>query len=196
LPVGRYRLAGRDGGMNTPHVENERLVEYGITTEQSDYRLHICFAEGYAYLYPTEAGREAVASGNHTVYRAYQPGVGGATALGVRVSPTEIPGCKRTPIPPKWLEYVNCQSNESTPIKGRKAVEIAVQLLKRGKLPIELRCNEACGVDLQISGVDLIVTSEVRIQVKCDYYGGLEPTKYPTAGLYLQTHERNPRGLH
>lgn len=167
---------------------NQLLVESGIQTEKSDYRLHISFAYAKAYFFPTRSGRAAVEAGLGRPFRASQPGVESITGVGRKVLWHKIEDCHEIAFPPAWLGRVVCRPDDSTSQKGKKAVRIAKMLLRAGMLPIPLTIEEVSDEEMQMDGTDIVVTANVRIQVKCDYYGA----KY---GLALQTNEWNPFGL-
>lgn len=169
---------------------NSLLVEHGIQTEESDYRLHISFAYAKAYFFPTEAGRNAVEAGLGKPFRASQPGVEIITGTGSRVMWTDITGCHEIDFPATWLKAVECKQKDTPSEKGRKAVLIARWLLRTGRVPLPpLTIREVEDKDIQIRGTDLIVALRVNIQVKCDYFA-------KRLGLALQTHECNPFGSH
>lgn len=164
---------------------NSVLVRHGIQTELSDYRLHISFAYAKAYFFPTEAGRIALEAGLGEPFKATQPGVNIITGTGRRVMWTDIEDCHEIPFSPIWLARVQCKTNDSPSSKGQKAVKIARWLLLDGAVPLPITITEVTDKEIQIRGMDLMVTARVRIQVKCDYWA----KKF---GLALQTHECNP----
>lgn len=63
--------------------------------------------------------------------------------------------------------------------------------LRAGKFPLHdwVDIKSANTKELQISGTDIVLTCNKRIQVKCDWRGG-------NPYLYIQTHECNPKGNH
>jgi hypothetical protein len=168
------------------------MFNFGILQEESDYRVHICFVEGYAYLFKTSAGRDACNSGIFKMRQAFQPGVDGATANGYIVPPMKIEGCKRIQIPTNILQQVNCVEFDKTTAKGNKAVECVRQMFKLGLLPISIETKFIEDKDIQIKGIDIIVIAHTKIEVKCDYKGGVQGT----GNLYLQIAERNPLKHH
>jgi hypothetical protein len=170
-------------------IGNTQLVEHGIQTEDSDYRIHVCFSGGVAYLFPTQAGREAVEAELGHPFAASQRGVNFVTGKGRRIPANLIEECKEIEIPAHWLAKVDCRTDDNPAQKGKKAVTIAKWLLMRGKVPIPISTKDITEKQLQIKGKDLIVTSEWAIEVKCDYFGAEK-------GLALQTHECNPFGIH
>lgn len=163
--------------------------EYGIMQELSDWRVHVCFGEGFAYLFKTDAGREACDSGTYRKLPAFQPGVDGATAYGYVVPPMDIRGCKRIEIP----EGIQAPSpKDTTSAKGRAAERCAQEMFRRGLLPIEIETSFITDENVQMQGIDIVVKDRARIEIKCDYAGGVDGT----GNLYLQISERNPLGRH
>jgi hypothetical protein len=177
------------GQRDTSIAGNTNLIEYGIQTEESDYRIHVSFAVGKAYLFPTASGKLAIEQELGQPFEASQPGVSIITGVGRKVPWQEIKDCQEISIPHSWLKKINCQKRDGPSVKGKKAVTIAKSLLLRGYIPLPIATREIKEKDIQVTGRDLIVTSQWSIEVKCDYWGG----KY---GLALQTHECNPFGRH
>jgi len=165
------------------------MTDYGIQTEQTDLRVHVCFGEGFIYVYPTANGLEAADSGRWPKVQAKQPGVDGATAEGFLVPPNAIEGCVRVEIPKKWLANLNCGRELSTSAKGAKALALVQVMLKRAKLPVHLGSLEIGDQELQVQGTDLLISARLRLQIKCDYDGGRDGS----GNLFLQTAERNPK---
>lgn len=175
-----------------------KLTEYGIQTEESDYRVHVCIVVGLAYLFPTKSGRDAVESGNYRCVPAKQPGVNGATAMGYLVPPTfvSLPGLAEIEIPQDLLtkakQYLSELSGPAwTRAKGRVAERIGQEMQKRGMFAPFLLGNPVSLED-QLRGID---ARGPALQYKCDYGGG--PKHLGGSGyLYLQVAERNPLGIH
>ncbi len=173
------------------------LVDYGIQTEQSDLRVHVCVNAGLVYVYPTRFGLAAVNSGKYRKVQAYQPGVSYATAEGFLVPPADIWGC--LPIKAGWAltKIGGIGFSEDTSAKGRKAVAVVTVLLKHGYFPMWASPDVIEDLDLQIKGLDIVIRQTARIQVKCDYEGGA-PAKpgvkgqSVTGNLFLQVAEINP----
>lgn len=175
------------------------LVDYGIQTEESDLRVHVCVNAARAYVYPTRYGIEAIRSGKYPLKGAAQPGVNYDTAAGYLVPPHEIYGC--LPVRIEWaLQQVGDFSYSlSTSEKGNKAVQVVSLLLSKGFFPMWAAPDVVNDLDLQFKGTDILVRQTVRIQVKCDYEGGA-PRRLPwgpkgtnvTGNLYLQVAESNP----
>ena len=89
------------------------------------------------------------------------------------------------------MRKINFSPEDSTGAKGDKAVKIVSGLIRRGMFPFYLEGIEVGDYDLQIEGLDIIVSMNARIQVKCDYRGG--PRWHGgTGNLFLQVAECNP----
>lgn len=183
----------------TVTLGNTRLVEYGIQTEESDLRAHVCVNARTVYVYPTKMGIKTVTEGNFQKRPAYQPGAAFPTAEGFIVPPEKIYGC--LPINAAWaMERLGIVSfGASTSAKGDWAVGVVRLLLSKGWFPMWGTSEVIDSLDIQIKGVDVIVTSRARIQVKCDYEGG-SPVRQGNKGervtgnLFLQVAECNPFG--
>jgi len=183
----------------TVALRNTKLVEYGIQTEQSDLRAHVCVNARQVYVYPTKKGIEAINTGNFRKMPASQPGAAFPTAEGFLVPPNLIWGC--IPINAAWaMERVGIiDYSASTSLKGDWAVMVVRHLLSKGWFPMWGTSEVISELDIQIKGIDLIVTSKARIQVKCDYEGGTPKRvgrlgERVTGNLFLQTAECNPFG--
>lgn len=177
---------------------NTKLVDYGIQTEKSDWRAHVCWTVGRVFYYPTDSGVRAVESGDYRDAPAHQVFNGSLvqTASGKLVPPAEIEGCIARKIPDNLKAQFPIAKSDPPTLKGELAVEIVKAMLLCGLMPAMIPMSEEQGdLDLQIEGVDIIVTASVRLQVKCDFEGG--PLEWGGSGsLYLQTAECNPHGLH
>lgn len=178
-------MAGMSGGK----MQNETLVERGIQTEDSDYRLHVCFATGMAYFFPTAAGKRAIEAGLGRPFSATQPGTTVVTGQGRKVMPSQIEGCQEIVIPHNLVSRVAPRKDDTIREKGQKAIVVAKALLSNGLVPVPLRVQSLDATSEQFAGRDLCVTIRATIEVKCDWYGGIN-------GLALQTHECNPHGIH
>jgi hypothetical protein len=174
-----------------------KLVEYGIQTEKTDYRLHICFGTETAYLYPTVDGANIVKSGRYKQRIAKQQGTDIVTAVGYAVPWDDIPNIQRIEIPPLVMKYAKVKPSDNTTDKGEWAVKTANILLKRGLFRIEMGSEVIGDKKMQIEGTDLIISASFRIQVKCDWNGGKSSDeKTGTGNLFLQTAECNPFKRH
>jgi len=171
-----------------------KLVEYGIQTDQSDMRVHVCVKAKRVYYFRTADGPKAIDPAQHRKVPARQPGVSGVTALGYLVPPEAIKGCQWAAIPDAWLKHskLKIEPGMSTAEKGDRATLIVFGLVKTGRIPLlsdGSKIEQNIGSTLQITGVDLRVT--VDIQVKCDMNGGHKDAG-GSGNLFLQTHESNP----
>lgn len=183
----------------TVALRNTKLVEYGIQTEQSDLRAHVCVNAQQVYVYPTRYGIEAITKGNFRKVTASQPGAAFITSEGYLVPPGLIWGC--LPVNASWAmqKAGPIRYSDVPDRKGEWAVVVVRLLLSRGFFPFWGTPEVIDDIDLQVKGFDLIVTSKARIQVKCDFEGG-SPYRSGRAGervtgnLFLQTAECNPFG--
>lgn len=179
---------------------NTDLVEYGIQTEKSDWRAHVCWKVARVFYYPTDCGVRAVESGKYQDAAAYQEidGRSVKTATGKLVPPRSIGRCTSYKIPSDLRELFTITRTHPPNIKGEFAVQIVKAMVLRGLMPPMVPLAEEQGdLQVQIEGVDIIITSNftMRLQVKCDFDGG--PSDWGgTGNLYLQTAECNPLGLH
>lgn len=171
---------------------NTKLVEYGIQNEKSDLRVHVCAKIGRVYYYPTASGQVQIKEKEYRKVPARTRGI--VTAEGYLVPPQDIQGCKGGTIPLFLLEESGIQL---LPEKGRQhekgeaAVFITKNLLKSGDIKIPHIVKEITDLDMQVSGTDIFVKTEIKIQVKCDFKGG--PKAHGgTGNLFLQVSECNP----
>jgi hypothetical protein len=174
------------------------LVNYGIQTETSDIRIHVCSVIGYAYVYITEQAKIVVAARTEAQCIAARQLVNGKsviTAQGYLVTPDEIPGCNEVKIPGDISASYPIEEKDNTTLKGSQAVAIVKECILRHVILLPARIDEITDIDMQIKGTDIIVQSHLRIQVKCDRRGGRR-TFGGTGNLYLQTAEINPLKAH
>ena len=165
------------------------LFDYGIHNEGSDIRAHVCVLAGTVYVYPTVNGVRAVESGKFRGTPAKQPGYSKVTAWGYLVPPKEIARC--LPISARAIiREMNFSDSDTPTAKGEKAVNVVAELLRIGWFPLPVDPKIILDADMQISGTDINVSAKFRIQVKCDYRGGIGDGC--SGNLYLQTAEINP----
>lgn len=175
-------------------IGNTQLVQYGIQTERSDVRAHVCVTAKSLYVYPTANG---IACLDNPRYREVNVPTGSfITARGRIVPPTAIDGCMLVPIPVDILARIPILRTDTPTVKGRKATEIVAMLLRQGFFPAVLAPLVITATDLQYEGVDIVATANIRIQVKCDFDGGGSREIGCTGNLFLQTAECNPYGAH
>lgn len=167
-----------------------KLFEYGIHTEKSDQRAHVCFKAGKVYTYKTWCGIEAINKGVYKAVSASQPGVDFVTAKGILVPPSHILGCKSVIIPSVIIKRFPVLESMSTSEKGKLSVEIVQALMRNGLFPFFVAPMEVHDHQMQIDGTDIFVKGSFKVQVKCDFRGGVG--NGCTGFLFLQTHECNP----
>jgi hypothetical protein len=171
------------------------LYEYGIHQEDSDIRVHVCPHVRRVYVFPTENACNALSDGNYQPIDGYQDEVNGRTSQGYNVPPSDIPSCIALTLREVTWEHLGFDRKNSTSTKGAKAVRLVSAMVRRGMIPVPGAATTK--PELEISGTDIVATFDnqiVKIQVKCDFKGGAK--HLGGFGLFLQTHERNPRGLH
>lgn len=176
---------------------NAKLVDYGIQSEQSDIRAHVCVVVERVYVYPTRLGIEAISRGDYRkvpVY-TYRNNIRTKTAEGYLVPPKDIPRCVHMPIPDWLLAKLDFSPKDSTTAKGEKAVAVVTTFLRGGGFPLPVTGRVIKSHNLQVDGLDIYVDLKARIQVKCDYRGGPEELG-GTGNLFLQTAECNPYRQH
>jgi len=176
------------------------LVDYGIQTEESDIRVHVCPLVRRVHVYPTAFGVKAIETGKYRQTHGYQPGWDKPTALGYLVPPTEISYCLELAFRDLTWDALDIRQDETTTSKGDKAVRLVKMMLKRGMIPFPTESEIISEKDMQITGTDIFVKAnflrakDIRIQVKCDYKGGRRELG-GSGYLFLQTKEHNPFGL-
>lgn len=180
--------AGTHGGIK---LGNTTLVDYGIQTEESDLRVHVCVSVGAVYVYQTSDGVKAVESGLWRKVPVYTGTL--KTAEGFLVPPDRIEGCNMKQIPEDI--GIVFYKHDNTSEKGRKALEVVRSMMRRGLMPIPLMAREIDDTEMQIQGTDIIATSDANVQVKCDWRGGHKELG-GTGNLFLQVSECNPLGMH
>jgi len=173
---------------------NQKMVDYGIQNEQSNFRLHVCYVASYVYIFPTKEGKKAVDSG---VYGTKNVSLDGrlTTAKGCLIPVSGIGGIHAVAMPPTIAQKYAIHQDMTTSTKGFMAMQIALQMLKLGIVPLPVQVDVSDDNAIQIAGTDILVNSELRIQVKCDLRGG-EKRYGGTGNLFLQTHECNPYKLY
>ena len=169
---------------------NTKLIDYGIFEEESAMRAHVCVASRVVYVFKTKNVVDVIKNGDYRNVPVYTDGV--ITAMGYLVPPEDIPGCEEIHPPVKWWGKVAFKQDDSTTVKGEKAVTIVKGLLKHGLFPLYVEPHEITGHELQIKGLDIGVKFEATIQVKCDYNGG----ENGTGNLFIQNKECNPTSSH
>lgn len=169
------------------------LIEYGIQTEESDLRAHVCPKVQRIYVYPTANALRVIGARRYRIAHAYQGKV--QTAAGYLVPPRDIPRCREY-APPLWIwERHQITKDMSTSERGERALKVFMEAVQRGYVALPLSQAVVRDFQQQISGIDVAIRMDVRVQVKCDYAGG--PKAYGgTGNLFLQIAERNPHNRH
>jgi len=170
---------------------NRELVDYGIGNDKSDFRIHVGYKTQHIFVFPTEEGRKALEETSGIRLKNIQIGKI-TTAQGYPVPISSIKDIQEILIPIDiYKKYQIHQKNDDTSIKGIKAIEISVEMLKRGLIKLPLNISTIGEKDLQIKGQDIIVCSKVIIQVKCDFLAG-NKNYGGTGNIFLQIKECNP----
>lgn len=177
------------------NLGNTNLVEYGILNDESDFRAHVGMKVRHVFWYKTDNGKDCVRSGKYEDAKARQGEHEFVTAVGKKVPPQDIAGCHAYGIPDDLFSEIDPNCMDTTTEKGRKAVLIVTEMIKRGIIPLQMDVIEITDRDLQIKGMDIFITVSMHVQVKCDWNCG--PKEWGgTGNLYLQTHECNPYRRH
>lgn len=176
-------------------VGQRALVEYGIQTEESDYRAHVCFAAGIVYVFPTKSGKDAALSEEYPLRSASQRQLNYPTAQGYIVPPKKIENCIGVEIPNDLLGSLCPERYDDETTKGDRAVRTFQAMCMRGLVSLPLLASNVANREAQIQGKDIVITSDVSVQVKCDYFGGPKELG-GTGNLFLQVRECNPFGMH
>jgi hypothetical protein len=172
--------------MNAP-----QLIEHGIQNEESDYRIHVGFKRTSSqprmvYVFSTAAGRAALNHPSAEPFTAAQQSVSGITGKGVKVRWNYIEGCREIQIPGDIFLGAHYDPEDDTSARGRSAVYVVKEMLKRGLIQFPALVQEITDRDMQIKGTDLTIAAcSIKLQIKCDAWA----TDY---GLRLQTAECNP----
>lgn len=168
------------------------LFPYGIQTENSDFRVHVCVKAKQVWYYPTSAG--ILAMFNYPLKDAYDS-YGKHSGKGHLVPCRSIEGVKLLKSDPNWFSiFSKDQHHDDETGKGNKAVQVVRNIIYHGNFPFCVKdARSVDDIKLQIEGVDLLVLGDTKIQVKCDWKGGDWPG---TGKLYLQVAERNYHAKH
>ena len=163
------------------------MYRYGIQSEDSDTHIHVSVCNATLYIFGTQCGIEAINKHPEVgIRKAYQPGVNVATAEGYAMPTKYIDGMRQIKIPQFIFGEANFLKSDSTSEKGRKAVFVVAEMLKRNLVPLSFKIDEITDRTMQIRGTDILVSLRHKIQVKCDWRAG------ETGNVYLQTAEINP----
>ena len=166
------------------------LVSYGIQTEESDLRIHVCVTAARMYIFRTASARKAIQTNTFSVRPAFTGSQ--QTANGYLVPPSAIDGCVSVAIPKIILTWVAFNETDSTSVKGKKAAQLVTFMARYLGLPMPVDVQDVTDLASQIAGVDMIATlAPQRIQIKCDWKGGSKQHG-GTGNLFLQFEEANP----
>jgi hypothetical protein len=187
---------------DTSTVERTKyLFEHGIQTERSTHRIHVDVQYGYVYLFRREDVLSVmpdpvsivepvdwIRSGYYLVsFRKDKL----ATARGIRINHSDIPGCEKIAIPEDLMMnhvYAAVYCETTTSQRGRIGEDITDEMFERGMIRIPGRMTKVIDRDGQIKGVDFVQESilpEVKFDKGCT-----------VKGIFLQTHEWNPNKDH
>lgn len=172
---------------------NTRLVDYGIQTEKSDIRAHVCVLAQACYVYETKKALPLAQSNRYHHRSVFTGSI--KTATGFAVPVVDIPECHTVNIPDSWMKKIGFSKYDNPSEKGEKAVKIVSGMVRTGRFPLMfLGCDLVDDEHMQISGTDILISlqRDIRIQVKCDYKGGIGMGC--TGNLFLQVQECNPLG--
>lgn len=173
---------------------NRALVPYGIQNEKSDFRAHVGYKTQHIFVFPTSPAQRLLESEHGLNLKSVRIGKI-ETARGYPVPLSWIEGLQSILIPPDIHQRHRIYYKMSTSKKGLLAVEIVVTMLKRGLVPLPINTKIITNEDLQIQGMDIIVHSQLTIQVKCDFAAGQKKLN-GTGNLFFQVAECNPYKLY
>lgn len=180
-----------------PVSGNTRLVSASILDEESDFRVHVGYKAQHIYVFSTLDGKKAYerADGILPLKSGSQPGVGGKTFEGYPVPIGFIDDVQSILIPIDIYQKFPIYRELTTTERGLRATCIVFEMLKRQLIKLPIVVNVIDDKDLQIRGTDIIVSSKLKIQVKCDYLAG-ERGFGGSGNLFLQKAECNPRKMY
>ena len=174
---------------NIGEMNNKELINYGITEEESDFRIHVCPKSNSLYLISTKELKELIKVKNYKIVSVYTNNI--ETAKGYLIPIKDInvlPNTLEIQLVQSWknMKEQISEGNLDNTEKGFIA-ELAARwsLISFFKIPFGLM-NDATK-DEQLKGIDFKIANET-FQVKCDYNGG----KKGTGNLFIQIKECNP----
>lgn len=175
---------------------NKRLVNYGIQTDESDYRVHVGYISQHIFVFPTPDGVKAIEENFNTLRRVQgsQPGTNIITFDGFVTPISLIDNLQSILIPSDIYNKFIIHNKLSTTTKGLLATSIVAEMLKRGLVMLPVNVSIENDIDMQIKGTDIIIRSNLHIQVKCDMKAG-EKRHGGSGNLFLQVAECNPRHM-
>ena len=168
------------------------MIKYGITDEKALYRIHVCVKAMKCYVFPVQEACRLLKNKKYQEKEATQPGVTRVTAKGFAVPISDFDIICEVEIPERWMQKICFSGDDSVEEKGKKALTIALAMLRAGKIHIPMTVCEVVDRKSQIQGFDIIASTTCTYQIKCDYRGGGDGSNGTTGNLFLQTHESNP----
>jgi hypothetical protein len=174
-------------------IKEQGLFEYGIRTERSDIRAHVCVIAQRVLAFQTKEMIRLLEERKYVIGEATQPGAHSITGRGFLVPIDDIIDLRvLNPVRYNWRLFPD--RTASTSEKGSAAVEAVAYTMRNGRFPIWFeRPDEEASEEIQIEGTDIILFATRRVQVKCDYFAGKrEWDPRCTGNLFIQTAERNP----
>lgn len=174
---------------------NRQLIEYGIQTENSDYRAHVGYKTQHIFVFPTKNGLKEVVKFNNIGKRTVSIDGKTITAKGYPISISSIEGMQSIFIPQDIYKKYTIYPDMATTIKGQLAVQIVFEMLKRTLISLPINVDIKNNKAIQIKGTDIVINSKLKIQVKCDFNAG-DKKHGGTGNVFLQTDECNPYKLY
>lgn len=159
------------------------------TREGADIRVHVGVVARTVYVFDPHVALARAKAADLQIVTAGQPGVAGPTATGYRVPLQMLRPELRERYYPGWVGWAGFDRTLPTSEKGRRAQSLVEFLLAHGEFPIVITPEIVQDKARQIAGIDLIVSVQKAIQVKCDFRAGSDG-----CGVFLQLTERNPLG--
>lgn len=172
---------------------SRELFDYGIHNEASNIRAHVGVLSRTLFVFPTVSAVGVMRSFKSV--SGFQPGIESPTSRGYVVPPSKIPNLRMLQIAEERLSGF-CE-HLSTSEKGNRAVAIVMAFLKSGRFPLWVEGELVNELAVQITGTDIVVKGNWKIEVKCDYRASAErgrPHERCSGFLFLQSAERNPLG--
>lgn len=163
-------------------MANTELQNYGIQNEGSDYRMHVSPYNNRVYVFETKEGIDLIKTKKYPLKEVPKGGYI-ITAKGYPVPIKDFKSLREYTIP-DLLALRNIESL-STSMKGMFAEVIVKTMIHNQIIYLPIRYSEAT-LDQQLKGVDVILISGWKIQIKMDI------PAYKYHNLFLQVAECNP----
>jgi hypothetical protein len=172
------------------------LVEYGIWSEKSHYRVHVSASEKVAFIFETEEARELIRNGRYRKTSAFINQQ--KSAEGVLLPVTHLTSCSSIDIGIMDWIHSGFFKAKTTKQKGDAAEELVADLFEKGKFGFGQEVTRYYWEDKveQLQGVDMTVWEGEwgwNIEVKFDKSCGTEQKKGSTGNFFIQTAERRIR---